>query len=91
MSKKSKTDYIFAGLFIVTMAGIIFYAFKKNTSGLEDNKRGQQMNSTFSNDEDSVISGISDKIASVIEDGEQKIHKKETRFSMPAGELGLFL
>ncbi len=91
MSKKSKTDYLFAGLFIVTMAGIIFYAFKKNPPGLVDNIRGQQMDSTFLNDGDSAISGLSDKIASVIEDGEQKIHKQETRFNMPAGELGLFL
>lgn len=90
MNKKKETDYLLAGLFFATMAGVIYYVSKKYSTGFPD-FGGQRMSSKLSKDPDSALSDLSEKIESVIEDGEQKIHKQDTRFSMPAGELGLFL
>ena len=90
MKKVNKTEALLVGLFMVTMAGVLLFVYKKNTKpGSTKNlvKENLEEERSFSE----VVSSFSDKLSLKLNEAENQLKRKQSHFNIPAGELGLFL
>ena len=79
---------VLAVLFIISMGGVLIFAFKKNKtifakdlSEEEDNESGP----------DKIITSLSEKLLIKLNEAKDKLKGDQTHFNLPSGEPGLFL
>lgn len=77
-----------AGIFILTMAGVLLFAFKKNKEQRDQTKDSEAV------DEDQyykAVSSFSDKLSRKFIEAENKLKINQADVNIPSGEFGLFL
>ena len=79
---------VLAGLFIITMGGVLIFAFKKNKTIFTEDLSEEENNESGS---DKIISSLSDKLLTKLNEAKDKLKGDQTHFNIPSGEPGLFL
>ncbi len=82
--KKEKFTTVLSALFIITMVGVIVFAYKNIKSPDEQDIEEE-------NDDSTIISSFSDKLSIRLNEAENKLKSTQSNFNTPAGEFGLFL
>jgi hypothetical protein len=85
MSNENKMKTMLAGAFMITMVGILIYAYRLNKT----NSRVSESEESTKN----IIDTFSEKFLSKLSEAESKIKDtvSEKKFHLPPGEFGVFL
>ena len=79
---------VLTGLFIITMGGVLIFAFKKDKSIFAKDLSEEEENESGS---DKIITSLSEKLLIKLNEAKDKLKGDQTHFNLPSGEPGLFL